>query len=135
MANCNPRGGLLSHVYAKIEAEFGLEKEFTHHDFDEFLGKDKSKDRNRIGVRLIFLWKMGVLEKTGEKTTPPSGKKHGVYRAVRFPLSAVGATEYEGQGLNNRPKLDLDSLFFNLGRKSQNMVNIRKGDNNVTSNP
>jgi hypothetical protein len=125
MANCNPRGGILPKVYAKIETEYGLDKEFTHWDFEEFLGKDKSKDRNRIAVRLVFLHKRGILKKVGSRCAKRTGKNYGVYQARIFPISASSASQVEEQGLNSSPKIDLDSLFFNLGRKPQDRVNLR----------
>ena len=133
MANCNPRGGILSKVYAKIESDYGLDKEFTHWDFEEFLGKDISKDRNRIAVRLVFLLKMGILKKVGERCAKRTGKNYGVYQARIFPLSVSSTSKLEEQGLNSRPKLDLDSLFFNLGRKPHEVINIR-GEHNNESN-
>jgi hypothetical protein len=130
MANCKPRSGLLANVYAKIEQDFGLDKTFTHWDFDEFLGKDKTQDRNRIAVRFSVLLKRGVFKKVGDIPSPTNkGNVCRVYKALVFPISVACATALaEEPGLDSRPKLDLDSLFFNLGRKPHERINIRKGE-------
>ena len=118
MGNSTPRGGLLSHVYKKIESVFGTENPFTHHDFEEFLGKDKSKDRNRISVRLVFLWKHGALKKVDEKTPTAKSRRHGVYQAVRFPLCVLKQAESQ-DAFGKIKNIETDSVFLNLGKKKQ----------------
>ena len=67
----------------------------------------------------------------GERCAKRTGKNYGVYQARIFPLSVSSASKLNEQGLNSKPKLDLDSIFFNLGRKE--IINIR-GEHNNESN-
>lgn len=116
MANSKPRGGLMSKVYAKIEKEFGLAKSFTHWDFEEFLGEDKAKERNRISARFAFLHKHCAFERVGEISTHRKCSTHGVYKAVRFPIGTANQADNQG-AYGKLDGVGLDTLFFNLGRK------------------
>lgn len=125
MSNFNARSGLMAKVYAKIAAEFGLEKPFSHWDFNELLGDNPTYQRGRIGGRFLYMYKMGALEKVREVAAGGGRGKHSYYRALAFPLRALNAQEVEGRGLTNQSKLDLDALFFNLGKPTHQQVNIR----------
>ena len=116
------KGALLQLVYAKIEKEFGLDKTFSHWDFEDCTGADKSKDRNRISVRLVYLMQHGILERVN---TPTAKKReYGVYKVVSFPLSVIKAEEKQDRfGLI--PNTNLDNIFFNLGKKRHEKVNLQ----------
>lgn len=116
MANSKPRGELMSKVYVKIERVFGLDKSFTHWDFEELLGEDKVKERSRISARFAFLQKHGVFKKVGEVSTHRKCSKHGVYKALRFPIGTVNQADAQG-AYGKLEDAGLDTLFFNLGRK------------------
>lgn len=115
------KGSLLQMVYAKIEKEFGLEKQFSHWDFEECLGADKSKDRNRISVRLKFFCQHGVLLQKGEGAQGKR-KKHSIYQVVSFPLSVVKQVDKQA-AFGQVQDTSLDNIFFNLGRKKNETKN------------
>ena len=118
------KGALLQLVYAKIEKEFGLDKAFSHWDFEDCVGADKSRDRNRISVRLVYLMQHGILEMVHVNTPTAKKRKYGVYKVVSFPLSVIKAEEKQdsfGLVLNT----DLDNIFFNLGKKRHEKVNLQ----------
>lgn len=118
------KGALLQLVYAKIEKEFGLDKTFSHWDFEDYLGADKSKDRNRISVRLVYLMQHGILEMVHVNTPTAKKRKYGVYKVVSFPLSVIKAEKKQDRfGLV--PNTDLDNIFFNLGKKRHEKVNLQ----------
>ena len=110
------KGSLLQRVYAKIEREFGTEKTFTHWDFEELLGSDKSRDRNRIWTRLKFFQQHDVLEQVGRSVPTSTRRKHSIYKVIRFPLSVVKQTDKQ-PAFGKIPDTSLDDIFFNLGRK------------------
>ena len=118
------KGSLLQMVYAKIEKEFGLDKAFSHWDFEDCIGADKSKDRNRISVRLVFLMQHGVLERVHVNTPTTKKRKYGVYKVVSFPLSVIKAVEKQ-DSFGLVPNTDLDNIFFNLGKKRHEKVNLQ----------
>lgn len=118
------KGALLQLVYAKIEKEFGLDKTFSHWDFEDCTGADKSKDRNRISVRLAYLMHHGILESVHVNTPTAKKRKYGVYRVVSFPLSVIKAEEKQ-DSFGLVPNTDLDNVFFNLGKKRHEKVNLQ----------
>lgn len=117
------KGSLLQLVYAKIEKEFKTDKTFSHWDFEDCLGADKTRDRNRISVRFRFLCKVETLECVGESTPKGTSRKHGVYRAIELPLKARKEKQKRPFGLV--PNTDLDNIFFNLGKKEHEKVNLQ----------
>lgn len=118
------KGALLQLVYAKIEKEFGLDKAFSHWDFEDYLGADKSRDRNRISVRLVYLMQHGILERVHVNTPTAKKRKYGVYKVVSFPLSVIKAEEKQ-DSFGLVPNTDLDNIFFNLGKKRHEKVNLQ----------
>lgn len=118
------KGALLQLVYAKIEKEFGLDKAFSHWDFEDCIGADKSKDRNRISVRLAYLMQHGILERVHVNTPTAKKRKYGVYKVVSFPLSVIKAEEKQ-DSFGLVPNTDLDNIFFNLGKKRHEKVNLQ----------
>lgn len=115
---------LLSKIYVDIEKRFGLTEEFTHWDFEHLLGKDKSKERNKIAGRFLYLAKMGILYKIGEEKKE-NRKKYGIYKATTFPISVVNGKEPYILAQHLQPKIDLDLIAFNLGRKPEDRINFR----------
>lgn len=118
------KGALLQLVYAKIEKEFGLDKAFSHWDFEDCVGADKSRDRNRISVRLVYLMQHGILERVHVNTPTAKKHKYGVYKVVSFPLSVIKAEEKQ-DSFGLVPNTDLDNIFFNLGKKRHEKVNLQ----------
>ena len=118
------KGALLQLVYAKIEKEFGLDKAFSHWDFEDCVGADKSRDRNRISVRLVYLMQHGILERVHVNTPTAKKCKYGVYKVVSFPLSVIKADEKQ-DSFGLVPNTDLDNIFFNLGKKKHEKVNLQ----------
>ena len=120
------KGALLQLVYAKIEKEFGLDKAFSHWDFEDCLGADKTRDRNRISVRLVYLMQHGILERVQVNTPTAKKRKYGVYKVVSFPLSVIKAKKEEYRApFGLVPNTDLDNIFFNLGKKRHEKVNLQ----------
>lgn len=117
------KGALLQLVYAKIEKEFKTDKTFSHWDFEDCLGADKTRDRNRISVRFRFLWKVGTLKCVRETARSGDQRKYGVYQAVELPIKAKKEEYRAPFGLV--PNTDLDNIFFNLGKKRHEKVNLQ----------
>lgn len=115
----NKSDGLLQKVRAKIEEEFGLRRQFSHLDFEELLGEDKAKDRNRIGVLFCGLKRGGAIKIVSTTRGVLGTKRCRMYKVVKLPLGGyVRRGEEKVSAKPDKPlkSASLDTIMFNLGR-------------------